>query len=924
MSGGRRWRRILLGEAGPAPALILAGVTLVIALIVIAGPRALAAAGNRALAQAAAAAPALDTGVLVTADQHVGQAGTGKAVGLSAATVAALGRTLGRQLAFTGLYGNGRNWGGFIVPSRTILLAGPPPQGRRQTIEVAYRTDLAGHSVMVAGRMPAGPAAIRRGPGGQVRLITIGVALSKATAATFRLHPGSVVSLSPLAPGNPPSQLLVTGIFRPTGQSSAFWQEAPELPAPALMGPATSPWWLGGAFTGAGQLAGLQAAYAGAQERAAWFYPLATGRLTRAAVPRIESAVAALSSSPRIGAAESAAGAPDLRDTAVSIGLANGLATFDSQWNSTSGADSVLVTGLFAVGLALLLTCSGLAARAYYPELALLRVRGGSVAQVCRRTLARAALTAIPAFAAGAAVAIAVVRGGGLAGLVLGLVTGVTAVIATPAIWLLQHRRARIEPAADRSRAPSRRFGVRRLVAEVAVLAVAVAALADVRFTWAAGGSGGTTGPYLSASAVLVAVSVGLVLNRCYPRPLRGLARASATRPGAVGAVSLANAASRPAVAALPALAIMLSLTLTAFSAMVLASITTGQLGGSWQRVGADALVGAPGTASFTDANLNAISRVPGVRRAAAVFTWPASGPSGAVLQRGGQSHPASLALVQPRSYAALSATTPWPGFPARALASRMGPVPVLVSPSLATELGGPGALWRLNVYGQEAQVRIVGTLIRTPAIPGGGKFLVAPLWAGVRMGLPGPETLLVTGPVRAAALRAAAARILPGSHVTLRSQVLSGLNSSPALRTSRGLYRTGTLAAAVLTALAVLFWLMASARDRARLLTRLGALGMAGRQALLLGIAEAGPLLAVTVAGAAASVWLLARVIGPVLGLNTFTGSRFPVPLRPTWADLGLPVAGAIVLAVLVLLADGARSRRRNLATELRHEEVS
>jgi len=51
MSGARRrWRRIVLGEAGPVPALILAGVTLVITFIVIAGPRALAAAGDRAVA----------------------------------------------------------------------------------------------------------------------------------------------------------------------------------------------------------------------------------------------------------------------------------------------------------------------------------------------------------------------------------------------------------------------------------------------------------------------------------------------------------------------------------------------------------------------------------------------------------------------------------------------------------------------------------------------------------------------------------------------------------------------------------------------------------------------------------------------------------------------------------------------------------
>ena len=69
MSGPRRRvRRLVLGEAGPAPALVLAGVALVIAFIVTAGPRALAAADTRATRQAVAQAPVLDTAVQVTAD----------------------------------------------------------------------------------------------------------------------------------------------------------------------------------------------------------------------------------------------------------------------------------------------------------------------------------------------------------------------------------------------------------------------------------------------------------------------------------------------------------------------------------------------------------------------------------------------------------------------------------------------------------------------------------------------------------------------------------------------------------------------------------------------------------------------------------------------------------------------------------------
>ncbi|HEX9065256.1 MAG TPA: hypothetical protein VF843_09115 [Streptosporangiaceae bacterium] len=919
---GRRWRRVVLGEAGPVPALILAGVTLVISFIVIAGPRALAAAGDRAVAQALAHAPAIDAGTLITADQQEAQAGAGRPTGVTAATVARLTKSFGQRVGAETGTGRDGGWGGLVVPARGIIAASPPPLGRPQTIEVGYRTGLASHAALLAGRLPAGSAQISRGPGGQVRAVIISIAVSRVTASTFRLHPGSVVRLGSAGPGTPLTRLRVTGIVRPLAPSSAYWQYDPVLAAPTLLGPSTHPYWLGGAFTGAGQLAGLDAAYAGTQERAAWFFPLAPARLTRAAVPRIESAAAALAASPAVGAAESAAGAPGLRDTAVSTGLADGLATFEGQWASTAGADSVLVTGLFAVGLALLLTCCGLASRAYRPELELMRVRGGSLPQVAARMVRRSACITVPAFAAGAAIAITAVPGGGGAGARLGLAFGLAALFAAPVICVLQHRRAGTGTGPGRPGQAARRGGVRRVVGELAVLGIAVATLADVRLAGVSGVTG-TTAPYLSASAVLIAIAVGLVLNRCYRRPLRLLARASASRPGAVGAVSLASAADRPPAAVLPVLAIMLSLTLTAFSAMVLASITSGQRAGSWERVGADAVITAPGTATFTMASVTAISRVPGVRHATAVFTWPDSGASGAVLQAGGQSKPVGLAVVDPRRYAALAAGTPWPDFPARALGRRPGPVPVLVSAGLAGPSGHPGAVVRLNVFGQEVAVRVAGVTARTAAMPGGGQFVLGPLWASARLGVPGPATLLVTGPVRPGALRAAAARILPGSQITVRSQVLAGLDASPALRTSRGLYRAGALAAAVLTGLAVLFWLMASARDRGRLATRLGALGMAGRQAVLLGISDAAPLLALTAAGAAASVWLLAGVIGPVLGLNSFTGSRFPVPLIPTWADLGLPVAGAVLLALAVLVADGARARLRNLAADLRHEEA-
>jgi hypothetical protein len=253
------------------------------------------------------------------------------------------------------------------------------------------------------------------------------------------------------------------------------------------------------------------------------------------------------------------------------------------------------------------------------------------------------------------------------------------------------------------------------------------------------------------------------------------------------------------------------------------------------------------------------------------------------------------------------------------------------VTPDIAAQIahagaaaGGPGRL-RLQENGESMPIKIAGTITRTAAMPAGGQYLVVSRSSVIAMTtIPSPDTALVTGrAISVRALRATAARVLPGGHLVLRSQVLRSLTVAPALRLSQRLYLAGAVAAAALSALAVLFAVAASARPRAAMLTRLAALGMARSQAVLVGVTEAVPLLAIAAAGTASSVWLLAEVVGPVLGLNTFTGSAQPLALRPTWAQLIVPLAGAALLAVALLAIDGVMSGRAGLAAALRQEEV-
>jgi putative ABC transport system permease protein len=923
----RRARRLVLGEAGPAPALVLAGVAMVIAFIVAAGPRALAVADNRATREAVAQAPALDTGVQVSADLVIRP---GSSV-LPARTLSLLGRRFATKLPESrALFPASQRWAGVVLPPSSVLLTAPPKDGRARTIETAYRSGLGAHSTVVAGSLPAGPARIRSGAARGKPSITLNIALTKITAATFEARVGSVLNLGQVVQGGPTVLLKVTGIVKPNDRGSAFWQHDPELGVPELEGPAESPHWLGAGFVGPGELAGLASAYKGQAERMTWFFPMST-HLASGDVGRVESGVAGLASGPVMRHVEVASRASGLADTITATGLADGLAAFTSQWHTTVGVNSVLVVGLFVAGIVLLLICCGLAAQAYRPELVLLRVRGGSLRQVACRMFGRSCCIALPALAVGVAVAVAILPGGGSSWILVGL-TAIAAVTATPLICVLEHRKLRPGAASPRADAiPGRRLA-RRLVGELVVLLVAAAALADLRLRGAgqeAGGVAGTTGAYLSASAVLVAAAVALIVNRAYRGPLRLLAGAASIRRGAVGAVGLARAAATRVGTVLPALALMLGLTLTVFSAMVLASISDGQIAGSWQRVGADAVITVSGTSSVPPDALRAIAHAPGVRHATSVYTADGTGVGAADLSAGDAGQQVGMAAVDPRSYAALAADTPWPAFASRPLARPQspgsGPIPILVTPTVAGQLAQGSGPLRLNLYGQFVSVRIAGTISRTPAMPAGREFIVLPQWSAAQLNsLPPPSTVLVTGPhLSIPALRAILAKRLPGSQVTFRRQILAALNSSPALRLSEGLYVAGAVAAAAVSALAVLFYLATSARSRAAMLARLGALGMARSQALLLGMTEAIPLIAVAAAGTAACVWLLAVVVGPVLGLNTFTGSPEPAVLSPTWLDLFVPLAGAALLAVAFLAIDGVRAGRRKLAPALRQEEA-
>jgi putative ABC transport system permease protein len=935
----RELKRLAIGEAGWGPALVVAGVAIVVAFISIAGARLLVSADNIATGEALRQVPVLDAGLVVSANPPAAPV-SGR---LSAARIGRIGRLLAAALPRRGDFLARQSWGGVLMP--TVIVANPAPSVvtiRPPSMQVAYRTGLASRCVVVAGSLPGKAGPIVRGSGGAPVSVTLRVAVTRATAAKFRLRLGSVLDLEPASTGDPSVKLDVTGIVRPIAPGSSFWQAVNSLRAPALE-PVTGSnvpdavYWLGGAFVGPGEINALGTAYQTSDEDATWFLPIRAS-LTAAEVPRLESAMASYASSPVALNAETAVTGGELPGTSISAGLAQGLAAFTAQWHSVEKTDSLLLVGLFAAGAMLLFICSALAIEAYRSELILLRVRGGSLRQLARRMLTRSCLLAVLALATGSALAVVVLPGSGsTTSWVLGAAAALVAIAGLPVLAVLAHRERRLADLNRRDELVVARPRLRRLAGELAIVVVGVAAIADLRLR---GAGTDSTASYLSVSAVLVAAVVGLIVNRAYRGPLRAAARAAGIMKGPVGVVGLTRAALARTSSVGPAFTLMLTLTLVSFTGMVVAAISAGQVAASWAQVGADVQISAPGLTNFrltgvTAGELHALGQVSGVRNATSLYTVPSTSILAVELTTAGHAGPPiGLAVVTPASYAAVAADTPWPDFPATAMAKPRtgtnGVVPVLVTPDVAARAeaheGSAGGSF-LQVGGLSLAVRIIGTITDTAAMPAGGSYLVLPRWAAYRLpSIPAPDTVLLVGSaIDLPQLQAKIARLWPsGTAVSERSQVLSQLVRSPAQHLSSRLYVTGALAAAVLSVLAVLFALASSARSRNAMMTELAALGMARSQALALGLTDALPLLAVAAIGSAVSGWLLAVILGPLLGLDVFTNGSVPVTLKPTWAAVLIPIAAAAAIAVAFLVVEGLAGGRRHIGTLLRLAEAS
>jgi len=784
-------------------------------------------------------------------------------------------------------------------------------------LEVSYRTPFTGNAQLVAGSFSTGKVP----PG------TIAVAATVPTAARFGMHPGSRLQLD--TPSGPVT-ILVTAIVRTRDPGSTFWQQDITLIKPSINQdkPPSSPlYWFGGVIADPSQLGAIQQVVGSSGLSIGWEYPLGLTHVNADQARGLYQALsrATTAAPPLTGRLAPAAGA-----LVVSSPLLQDLALFLGTQAAVETVLLLLFVSLIVTGAAVILLAGRMIVARREDELVLLRARGGSLWQVAGRVLGGTLISAGPGVLIGAGLAIALVPGGSTpVGWSLAAVAAVAALAGPPLIAVWQYRRpapasnpARITSA--ETRRPPRPW--RRPVIEVTAIAASVAGLIVLHDQGVPTGDSGTSAAanagadlYLTLVPILVAIPVVVIMLRLYPLAIRGLAAVSARRTGATGFVALSRAARSPLTGVLPAFALVLALSVATFAGMVSQGIAAGEVTASWQTTGADVqITPGPNASPIGPAAVKAVAAVPGVRHATEVWNTSWFSPFG---------QPVAVIAVDPASYAAVVADTPFPAFPA-SLIGKAAPttpipdgatVPVLASPSAATVLGlAPVQLRTLGAMGP-LTVRVAGILASTPALPAGGSFVVMPLRTlSGPTGAPVPNLLLVSGTsINHARLTAAAHRAIPGSLLTFRTQILDELGSSP-LQHGAGLIITLTIAsAAALGLFIVILGLALGSAERGMTLARLTVMGHERASGLV--IAEAMPAVLASVIAGLACALVLPSAVGTAIDLSAFTGTSVPIHFQADALALGLPAAIIVVLALAVLAVEARAARRRDVSGLLR-----
>ncbi|WP_328471985.1 ABC transporter permease [Actinoplanes sp. NBC_00393] len=793
-----------------------------------------------------------------------------------------------------------------------IRPSGPPPYSGscRPEVRLRYQSGFDTALRLISGRLPR-PAATTE---------------VLVTTDAPGLRPGSTLRLESNTGSAP---VTVVGVFQPDDAASAYWAASATEPI-GCVDPREG---MTSRITLLTDIAGItRAGRATGVLAYEWRYALAVERVRAADLASISRAVS------------TARRAAPAAQASLITGLDTALAGFERQLRGVRAMLAVVRAGLLATVAGLIVLTAQLVVDRRRAEFALLRARGAGTRVVVGRTLRETALV-VPVMVLGGRLLAQLVPGRPDPGDgILLAAVGLLALFATPlfAARLPSTRSpSASSPAAHSSFVDSSSAALlagrggagsaRRLCAELFVLLLAVLGVVLVRQRGLAAADG--VDPYLVSVPVLLGTAAALLTVRLLPWPLSRLGRVTARARGAVPFLGLARAGRGSPVQFWPLAVLVVAVATGVFTASVSGTVSDARDRATDQETAADARVDG---FAFAPDTTRALAAVPGVDAVAPLVLSSGTGLTGA----SGEPVQAQLLVIDgsaaaPVLRAGLPAVLTRP--PTADPAPADGPVPAVVSPEVAAEIGSGGIV---DVQGRRYRFRVAAVTGSLPTLqPGARRFIALPSQA---LPVPGfqpliPNRFLVSGDgFSTDALRVAGdqgqqanlERVL-GRPVTpdelARPATVTTWSAHRAALGRGGVngvlafaYTTGAAGAAVLALLAVALSVLADAPGRGRSLSRLRTMGLSLRQGRHLLIYEVAPLVAAAfVAGGSVGV-LLPRLLGPALDLPSFSAG---VTGRSTLDPLLVPAAFLLLTAALavVVAVESLANRRMRLGEVLR-----
>ncbi|HCT76227.1 MAG TPA: hypothetical protein DGG94_00250 [Micromonosporaceae bacterium] len=770
------------------------------------------------------------------------------------------------------------SWFAVTAPSGTTVAKGT---GLPSPTNLGVRT---GNGLIEATRLVDG-----RWPDNSHDLPRLEVAITELNAKILNFHVGTDYVIADPAALLTPVKVRVVGIVAPLDPAAAIWETEP-LALQAYVPQADGEAYLGIMLT---DVPGMDlVAQRGLALEYEWRYRIDVSTLDMVVLPGVVQAVLD-------------ARKQGINKSTAETGLDTALTRFADNAKSAQALFAVVQSGTLATLAGLVLLASHLAVSRRRLEFVLLRARGAALRSIGWRTVAET-LPLIP-FAA----ALGFFVGGlapGRAAFTEPLVVAFTAValLALPIMAMGSLRRMSFNE--EREDLATARVGLKRRTAELSLLLVAGLGVFLLRRRGLPEG----IDLYLVTVPTLLATATAIVTLRAIPSPLSWISRLASRARGTVGFLGLARAGRAAPATVGPVAVLVVAVCTTVFSLAIASTVDTGRERAADHDLPADALVQgfffAPDTAGE-------LRNVPGVTAVAPFAALPAmtvlsSREVGA--ERLGQVY---VLIVDGPAFAEVAREA------GREVdvndliigAQRGDSPPALVSSDLAADLKGSDRAV-VDLQGRDYDFRVGAVVQSYPSLARTAtRFLILP-WQGLPIRddkVINPTGFLVAGDADRAALRAAGdagqlrwissiSNPRPGYQPTTRVQTWDDrrqqLESTGVNAVLTFAFSVGAAGGVLMALLAVGFAVLAGARARGKVLSRLRTMGLTRAQGRRLLLIELAPLMTVAVLTGGLVGVALPRLIAPALNLTSFTDGH----------DAGLQLDPVVIGGSLALIMAG------------------